>query len=144
MIVETLVVGLVIALLYAERTGISPGGIIVPGYLALHLDQPLRVLATLIVAGVCLAVYKFISRYFILFGRRRFVFLLLAGAVLAQAWHLAAPRFSPAALELQVIGWVVPGILAGSLEKQEFFPTIASLATVTVMTYLIITAISMI
>jgi poly-gamma-glutamate biosynthesis protein PgsC/CapC len=144
MVVETLAVGLIIALLFAERTGISPGGIIVPGYLALYLDQPYRVLATFCVAGVCLASYVFISRYFILFGRRRFVFMLLTGAFLAQAWHLAAPRLFSTAPELQVIGWVVPGILASSLEKQKFFPTVASLAAATVVTFFIIKAISMI
>jgi len=34
MIVETLLIGLVVALLWAEVTDISPGGLIVPGYLA--------------------------------------------------------------------------------------------------------------
>ena len=41
MAVETLLIGLVLALLWAETTDVSPGGIIVPGYLALYLGQPL-------------------------------------------------------------------------------------------------------
>ena len=32
--------GLVLALIYVEVTGISPGGLIVPGYFALYLNQP--------------------------------------------------------------------------------------------------------
>ncbi len=42
---ETLFIGLLIAVLYVEITGFYPGGIIVPAYVALYLDQPVRVLA---------------------------------------------------------------------------------------------------
>jgi hypothetical protein len=52
--VETLVVsiavGLVISLLFTEAFGLTVGGMIVPGYLALYLDQPLTILLTLIAA----------------------------------------------------------------------------------------------
>jgi hypothetical protein len=42
MVVETLLIGLVIALVWAELTDVSPGGLIVAGYFALYLDRPLR------------------------------------------------------------------------------------------------------
>jgi hypothetical protein len=45
MTLETLLIGLVLALLWAEITDVSPGGIIVPGYFALYLRQPLRLAA---------------------------------------------------------------------------------------------------
>ncbi|MGZ5496815.1 MAG: poly-gamma-glutamate biosynthesis protein PgsC/CapC, partial [Candidatus Aminicenantales bacterium] len=62
MIVETLLIGLVLALLWAEITDVSPGGLIVPGYFALYLGQPLRVAATLAVALLTLAAYKVLVR----------------------------------------------------------------------------------
>ena len=45
MAVETLLIGLVLALLWTEITDVSPGGLIVPGYFALYLDEPLRAAA---------------------------------------------------------------------------------------------------
>jgi len=135
MVIETLLLGLVLALLFAELTDISPGGIIVPGYIALHLDRPWRVLATLGAAFLCLLLYKLLARYLLLYGRRRFVLLLIAGAVVAQAWALAAPGLFSPAVEIRVIGWVVPGILANSLLRQKPLPVLGALAVVSVLTY---------
>lgn len=138
MIVETLLIGLVLALLWAEITDVSPGGIIVPGYFALYLDRPLRAAATLAVALLTLAVYRLLARHLILFGRRRFVLMVLAGAVLAQAWLLVLPRLFAAPVELRVIGWVIPGILASSLVRQKSAPTLASLAAVSTLTFAVV------
>jgi poly-gamma-glutamate biosynthesis protein PgsC/CapC len=138
MIVETLLIGLVLALLWAEITDVSPGGIIVPGYIALYLDRPLRVAATLAVALLTLAVYRLLARHLILFGRRRFVLTVLVGAVLSQAWLLALPRLFEAPVELRVIGWVVPGILASSLVRQKVAPTLASLAAAATLTFAVV------
>ncbi len=143
MIVETLLIGLVLALLWAEITDLSPGGIIVPGYFALYLGRPLRAAATLAVALLTLAVYRSLARHLILFGRRRFVLMVLVGAVLSQAWLLVLPGLFDAPLELRVIGWVIPGILASSLVRQKVLPTLASLAAVATMTFAVVRLVSL-
>jgi poly-gamma-glutamate biosynthesis protein PgsC/CapC len=143
MIVETLLMGLVLALLWAEITDLSPGGIIVPGYFALYLDRPLRAAATLAVALLTLAIYRFLARHLILFGRRRFVLMVFVGAVLSQAWLLVLPRVFAAPVELRVIGWVVPGILASSLARQKVLPTLASLAAVATLTFAVVRLVSL-
>ncbi len=135
MIIETLLIGLVLALLWTEITDISPGGLIVPGYLALYLGQPARVAATLAAALLALAVYRVLARRLILFGRRRFVLMVLVGAVLAQAWLLLLPGLFAAPAGLRVIGWIIPGILASSLARQKAAPTLASLAAVSTLTF---------
>lgn len=138
MILETLFVGLVLALLWTEITDVSPGGLIVAGYFALYLDRPLRAAATLAVALLAWAAYKLLAGRFLLFGRRRFVLLVLLGAVLAQAWSLLSPGIHDAPAELRVIGWVVPGILASSLVRQKPLPTLASLAAVSALTFAVV------
>lgn len=135
MIFETLLIGLLLALIYAEVMDIYPGGIIVPAYFALYLDQPSRVAATLLIAILSLITYRFLSRYLILFGKRRFVMLILLGVVWAQLWGLVFPVFFTSSLELRVIGWIIPGLLANNLERQKIVPTFASLFTVSVATY---------
>jgi poly-gamma-glutamate biosynthesis protein PgsC/CapC len=134
MAVETLLIGLVLALLWAETTDVSPGGIIVPGYLALFIGQPLRVAATLLAALAALGLFKILASRLILYGRRRFVLLVLIGAVLAQAWVLAAPRAFAAPAGVHVIGLIIPGILASTLARQKVLPTLASLLAVSTLT----------
>jgi len=138
LIYETFFIGLVLALFYVEIMDIYPGGIIVPAYVALYLDQPLRVLATVLIALLSLLTFRFLSRFFILFGRRRFVMLLLLGAFWGQLWFLIVPHVFSGAMELRVIGWVIPGLLANNLEKQRFFATLASLFTVSILIYFVV------
>jgi poly-gamma-glutamate biosynthesis protein PgsC/CapC len=138
LIYETFFIGLVLALFYVEIMDIYPGGIIVPAYVALYLDQPLRVLATVLIALLSLMTFRFLSRFFILFGRRRFVMLLLLGALWGQLWFLIVPHVFSGAMELRVIGWVIPGLLANNLEKQRFFATLASLFTVSILIYFVV------
>jgi len=132
---ETIFIGLAVALLYVEATGIYPGGIIVPAFLALSLDHPVRALTTIAVACLSLLIYKMLARYLILFGRQRFVILLFLGGLISQLFTLAVQRLLAAPVEFQVIGLIIPGLLANNLERQRFLPTLASLVTVTAVTY---------
>jgi poly-gamma-glutamate biosynthesis protein PgsC/CapC len=132
---ETIFIGLVIALLYTEITGIYPGGLIVPAFLALSLDHPVRAAATIVVACLSMLVYRLLARSFVLFGKRRFVIIVLTASLISQLLALAMPRLLAAPVEFQVIGLVIPVLLANNLERQKFLPTLASLVTVTVMIY---------
>ncbi|MCX7975103.1 MAG: poly-gamma-glutamate biosynthesis protein PgsC [Candidatus Aminicenantes bacterium] len=139
--VEKFFLGVVLALLYSELTGIVPGGIIVPAFVATTLDKPCRSLLTLGVALITMAIYRLASKYFLLYGRRRFVFLLLLGACLSElSFYLGRIYFFPQTSgfvlpEVRVIGLIIPGLLASNLERQKFWPTLASFITVTVMAY---------
>jgi len=135
---ETIFIGLFIAVLYVELFGVYPGGIIVPAYIALYLDQPLRVALTVAVAILCVFLYRFFSGYVILFGKRRFVTFIFMGAVLAQVWSFFFPQLFPESFGLRAIGWLIPGLLANNLEKQRFVPTLVSLVTVAVFTYAVV------
>jgi poly-gamma-glutamate biosynthesis protein PgsC/CapC len=139
MSLETFFIGIVVALLYTEFLGLYPGGIIVPAFIALSLDQPQRVLATLLAACLTLLIYKALSAHFLLFGKRRFVLMVLVGGLLAQLWSILSPSFFSGLPELRIIGLIVPGLLANNLERQRFFPTLASLVTVVVITYILTT-----
>jgi poly-gamma-glutamate biosynthesis protein PgsC/CapC len=137
MIYETFFIGLLLAVFYVEIMDIYPGGMIVPAYIAMYLDQPLRVLATLLIAILSLLTYRFLSRFFILFGRRRFVMLLLLGAMWGQLFFFIVPHIFAGATELRMIGWVIPGLLANNCEKQKFLETLTSLFVVAVLTYFV-------
>ena len=132
--VTTILIGLAVSLLYVEITGLLPGGIIVPAYFALYAGQPWRIAATLAAAGLAVAAYRFLSGRLLLFGRRRFVFMLVLGGLIGQAWLVLWPKLFSTPADLRVIGWIIPGLLANTLARQRFGPTLASLATATAVT----------
>jgi poly-gamma-glutamate biosynthesis protein PgsC/CapC len=134
---ELTFLGLVLSLLYVGLTGLYPGGMIVPSYLVLFAEQPERIAGTLVAALLTLLCFKLASNYFILFGRRRFVFMILVGGIWTLLWLRQFPHFFPIALEFRVIGWVVPGLIANNFDRQGVIVTTASLITVTVATYLL-------
>jgi poly-gamma-glutamate biosynthesis protein PgsC/CapC len=132
---EVSFLGLLISLLFIGLTGYYPGGIIVPSYLVLFMDQPLRIVGTLIAALLTMLCYRMASRYLILFGRRRFVFMILFGGIWTFLWILVFPSIFPVSMEFRVIGWVIPGLIANNFERQGIMVTTAALITVTVITY---------
>ena len=138
MIYETLLIGILMAILFIEITDIFPGGIIVPAYMALYLDEPLRVLATIGVAFLSLLSYRWLSRYLILFGKRRFVMFILLGAIWAQLWFVLLPYIFEGPSGLKAVGWIIPGLLANNLEKQKVLITLSSLIFVSVVTYFLV------
>ncbi|MFO7867650.1 MAG: poly-gamma-glutamate biosynthesis protein PgsC [Candidatus Aminicenantes bacterium] len=138
MIYETFFIGLLLAVIYIEIFDIYPGGLIVPAYIALYLHLPVKVAATLLVAFLALFSYKFFSRHLILFGKRRFAFLVILGAFWAQLWFLIWPELFPYPVGVRAVGLVIPGLLANNLERQRYIPTLASLFTVSVLTYFVV------
>ena len=126
-------IGLLISLAVIGFTGVYPGGIIVPSYLVLFLGDPKRIVGTLLAALLTLAVYLLASRRLILFGRRRFVFLILVGGLCSVAWRVLAPGLFPLSLEFTVIGWVIPGLVANHFERQGVLVTLGALVTATVL-----------
>jgi len=132
---ETPFIGLLASLLFITLTGLYPGGVIVPSYLVLFLNQPARLGPTLAAALLTLLCFRIASQWMILFGTRRFVFMVLVAAL----WSFAASRALSSALplsrEFQVIGWIVPGLMSNAFERQGVVLTTASIATVTVVSY---------
>lgn len=138
MIVEALFIGLVIGFLFYEATGVSPGGVIAPGYFALFVHQPERMLATIVVALLVWGVLELLSSRLILFGRRRLLLALLLGfsiKLLIEQWVLPV---SGLALELQAIGYMIPGLVGNEMARQDLIPTLAALGSVTILVYLIL------
>ena len=137
MAVEISFLGLLISLGFISITGIYPGGIIVPSYLVLFVNQPLRIAGTLMAALLTVGFYRLASRFLILFGTRRLVFMILLGGVWTWIWIRIVPAYIPVPLEFRVIGWVIPGLIANQMERQGVVVTLAALVTVTVLIHFV-------
>ena len=123
---EIIVAGVAISLIFAELTGLSPAGLIVPGYIALSMQTPHRVVYTLAVAVAAWGCARLLSRWMILYGRRRFaVLVLLAFAIDTAVSSLGLLPYDPG-----LIGVLVPGIMVQEMEKQGLVKSLLSLAVV--------------
>jgi len=130
-------IGLVVSLLYSELFGVTPGGIIVPGYLALAIPEPLSVLLTIGVALLTFFVVQVLATIAIVYGRRRTVLAILIGfllGTLARAAVGAGTALAP--LELDVVGYVIPGLLAIWMDRQGPVVTTTSAITASIATHL--------
>jgi gamma-polyglutamate biosynthesis protein CapC len=132
---EASFLGLLISLLFIGLTRIHPGGVIVPSYLVLFVHTPGRIAGTMAVALLTLFCFKLASNYLILFGSRRFVFMVLVAGMWTLLWLRFFPALLPGSLEFRVIGWIVPGLIANNFEKQGVLVTTAAIVTVTVAVY---------
>lgn len=132
-------IGLVVSLVFTELFGIAAGGMIVPGYLALGLSKPLDALATVTAGLVTFAIVHTLSSFTIVYGRRRTVLMILVGYLVATGVRaLGAGTAAGAAIDLTVIGYIVPGLIAIWLDRQGIVETIAALATASVVVRLVL------
>lgn len=118
------ILGIVLSILFYEITEMSPGGLIVPGYFALFLNDPKRIVMTLLVVIIGIAMVRVIENYTILFGRRKFAIYIIIT-------FLVKMFFQSLNLEIliggEVIGILIPAILAQDIERNGIKKTIPAL-----------------
>ena len=135
---ELAVLALLISLLFTEFTNLLPGGIIVPFYFALYLDDPVKIIETVVSALIAMIVVKFLSRYTILYGRRKFALYLIIGILEKILFTYLYFGNSYMFYNLSMtIGYLVPGILGREMEKQGILKTLGSLTIVVLLIKLV-------
>lgn len=126
MVDAAVALGVLLNLVAFETIGLTAGGMVVPGYLALFWDQPSRVAATF---GLAFLTWVFVTgalrRWILLYGRRRYAAVLVVGMLFNWALTAAAPSLSPAVGDLRGIGFLLPGLIANEMERQGVLTTAA-------------------
>ncbi|MEV5112374.1 poly-gamma-glutamate biosynthesis protein PgsC [Peribacillus frigoritolerans] len=122
-----LVLGVTLSLIFSEKTGVVPAGLIVPGYLALVFDQWEIMLTILIISVVTyLIVTHGLSRWVILYGRRKFAAMMVTGICLKLLLDLVYPVIPFEIFEFRGIGIIVPGLIANTIQRQGMPLTLGS------------------
>ena len=131
--------GLVISLIFSETLGLAAGGMVVPGYLALMIHQPLRIVGTILVGLVTYATMNVLSRYVMIYGRRRIVVAVLLGFSFGVVSRdLLNFRFHDTSVDLSTIGFVIPGLIANWMERQGVVSTLCVMTTTAVLVRLLL------
>ncbi|HOG18121.1 MAG TPA: poly-gamma-glutamate biosynthesis protein PgsC [Syntrophales bacterium] len=137
-LVESIAIGLVFGFFFYEWVGLSAGGFVVPGYIALQLGDPLLLAGTLTTSLLTYLSVKASSRYTILYGRRRFILMVLTG--FAWQWLFKAVLIRQLFLttEADILGFIIPGLIANEMDRQRMVPTLLTLLFISVMVRLVL------
>ncbi|GAJ99603.1 poly-gamma-glutamate biosynthesis protein PgsC [Geomicrobium sediminis] len=135
-ITVALVAGVTLSLFFAEKTGIVPAGLVVPGYIALVVATPVYAISILFISfATYLVVMHVINRFTILYGRRKFAAMLLTGIILKLGFDTFFGFTPQEVAHLQAIGLIVPGLIANTIQRQGFVATMASTALLSLTTF---------
>ncbi len=136
MLTASLVTGVLVSLLLTELIGLSAGGVIVPGYVALLLDRPISLIGFILAALLSYGLVRWLSNYLMLYGNRRFSLILLIGMTLSIAAQWFSPALTSAHLEWAGIGFIVPGLLGHQFDRQGILPSLLMLTIASAITRL--------
>lgn len=135
---EIIVIGIIVSLIFYELTGISPGGIIVPGIFVLYLNQIDRVIYTVIISILSVLIVRLISKYIIIYGKRRFVVFIVVSILLNLIVSLVLKTASNQLIVISIIGYLISGIIANEMYKQSIRKTLPAIVIVVIFLQMIV------
>lgn len=136
--------GLVVSLVFSETLGLAAGGMVVPGYLALMIHDPGRIVGTIAVSLITYYTIMLLSNYMFIYGRRRTVMIIIVGFL--YGWlsreFLVFGFTGGISLEFQAIGFIIPGLIANWMERQGIIQTLTTMIVAAVFVRLLLMIIS--
>ena len=78
----TVGLGIALSLILSETLGVTAGGVIVPGYIAMHLHNPNQIIMTFIASMIVFFLIRILGKFIFLYGKRRLVLTLLLGFII--------------------------------------------------------------
>ena len=130
MVNEIIILGIIISIIFYEITEISPGGLIVPAYLAFYMDNPKRVIVTILSGIITYFIVKVISDRTILYGRRKFTVYVLVGFLMREVlkhFNIFLEGYDIFILGGNILGVIIPAIMARDIERNGMIKSIFSL-----------------
>jgi poly-gamma-glutamate biosynthesis protein PgsC/CapC len=121
-----LAAGMLLGMLYYQRTGWACGGIITPGVIAMYAGDPMRSGIALLAGLVTFLLLEALVRVSGIYGRQR-----LAAAMLI-ALALRYPLVSAWGETSLWLGWVVPGLVGADMQRQGILVTLSAVVSVSI------------
>ena len=133
MLFSTVALSVILSFLVTELTGLLTGGMVSAGYLAFYFSEPMRILSTFLLSALIALILRLSREFLILYGRLRFMLSILLSILFVYALEKAYFIMSPLSLDLRVIGYIIPGLIANDMEKQGIIRTSLALIIVTAL-----------
>ena len=139
MLIEAIGIGMFLSLIMTEMIGLAAGGIVVPGYIALVLHNPIQVVSTILAGIITFLIIKVISFYIIIYGRRLLIVSILVGYLIAYFTKISPMlAIDSLSLNIETIGFVIPGLIAYWIARQGIIPTLSAMIIVSSLVRLVI------
>jgi len=127
----TIVLGIVVSTIIYKQTGRTLGGVIVCGYLALFIGQPIHIVVTLAMAYLTFQiVHNILKKRYMLNGRKLFEVEILVGLLLQVFWLTVIKLLTRTNIDITAfygIGLVLPGVIAHDMGRQNPLNTLSSI-----------------
>ena len=139
LLVETIAVGLVTSLLFAEFFGLSAAGLLVPGYIAFHINNPLLIFIMALATLLTYTSERIVAATTVLFGRR----LLSLDVLFSFVWVFFIEQFLmrmgiPVPLLLDPLAYFMPALIVIFIGSSGFLNTMLSLVLNIIVVLIII------
>ena len=117
--------GMIFSLLLSEIVGLTAGGIIVPGWVAIHLHNPMSIFITFLISIIVYLIVQFISKFVFIYGKRRLVISLLLGFIFGLIFNTYIIDYLLLNDDyIYSIGFIIPGMIANWMNRQGVIRTI--------------------
>ncbi len=137
MLYSSVALSIILSFISTEFVGVLTGGMISAGYLAYYFNSPTRIISTLFVAILITLAIKVLKNFLILYGRRRFMLSVLLSIFFVYIFQKMYFYLSAFDVDLRIIGYIIPGLIANDMEKQGIVKTILSLLAISSIIYLL-------
>ena len=120
-----LVLGMILSVFLYEKSHLTTGSIVIPGFLGVHVFEPLIVLTTIFNAWICfLVVHQVGPKFFLMKSKYKFQALIVVSVLLQLTLHLLNTLFGPLIpSSLLGFGFLIPGLLAHDMSRNGAFKT---------------------
>lgn len=133
--------GLIISFFFFELAGLTPGGLVVPGFFALEFQEPIKLFATIILSLLTYMIVKLLANFTILYERRHLIVAVMTAFLLGEIFN-KLPVIYNSNYQFQGIGFILPGLIAYWMEVQGLLRTLCSLLISASIIHLLLTIIT--
>ena len=138
MLRTAVVLSVLLGFVGSEFLGILSGGLVSAGYISFYINQPARVASTLLMAVAICLIVRALGHVIILFGRRRFILTMLVSILLTQILESILIVTSTVDIDMRIIGYIIPGLIANDMEKQGIFKTLIMICACAAIIWLVL------
>ncbi|MDZ4725313.1 MAG: poly-gamma-glutamate biosynthesis protein PgsC [Leptospira sp.] len=133
-------ISLVVSLLFSEFFGIVGTGLVVPGYIALHLNHPKNLAITFTIALLSYLAVEALTFFFIVFGKRKTVLILLFAYFIGYLlnYQILPDIETPILSDIRSIGFIIPGLIGLWFERQGVIETTSVLVIASILVKIIL------
>ena len=121
------VIGMVLSVLLYEKSHLTTGSIVVPGFFGIHIFEPTLIFISLLNASLCFGiVHRLGPKFWFLENKTKFYALIIVSVFLQLLWNQLATIQTPLSAfgnSMTGFGFVIPGLIAHDMARNGCLKT---------------------